>query len=312
MTAAEAHAAAEAEGLTLLRAETATGFVGVCRQAYDLKPFRAYGPGGHIYLGQYVTPEEAALAVARYFGPAGVPAEAAAKMVKRANRRHELKTQPTLTAAEAHAAAEAEGLTLMRFDNATGFRSVTFHRQCKAKPFQANPCRNGKHEHLGHFATAEEAALAVARWWGPEGIAAILATPMTAEEALAAAEAEGLSLLRAENTTGYLNVSRADNYIHPYRAHFTHKMRKVDLGRFSTAEEAALAVARFFGSEGNTPRRLPMTAREALAALLGGSMIIVQSKVRTFTSLPFTSLHFTSLHMPGDDEPGPPTLPDLG
>ena len=51
---------------------------------------------------------------------------------------------------------------------------------------------------------------------------------MTAEEALAAAEAEGLSLLRAENTTGYLNVSSADNYIHPYRAHFTHKMRKVE------------------------------------------------------------------------------------
>ena len=113
------------------------------------------------------------MAVARYFRASRRAAEAAAKMVKRANRRHELKTQPTMTAAEAHAAAEAEGLTLMRFDNATGFRGVTFHRQSKrAKPFQANPCRNGKHEHLGHFATAEEAALAVARWWGPEGIAA--------------------------------------------------------------------------------------------------------------------------------------------
>ena len=42
MTAAEAHAAAAAEGLALLRAENATGFKGVCRTGNSAsKPFQA-------------------------------------------------------------------------------------------------------------------------------------------------------------------------------------------------------------------------------------------------------------------------------
>ena len=39
MTAAEAHAAAAAEGLALLRAENSTGFKGVNRRATARKPF---------------------------------------------------------------------------------------------------------------------------------------------------------------------------------------------------------------------------------------------------------------------------------
>ena len=41
MTAAEAHAAAASEGLTLVRAENASGFMYVCRVNSVSKPFKA-------------------------------------------------------------------------------------------------------------------------------------------------------------------------------------------------------------------------------------------------------------------------------
>ena len=94
------------------------------------------------------------------------------------------------------AAAAAEGLTLLRVENprsSTGFKGVTRGGNSR-KPFHAQLTRGGRN-HLGNFATAEEAALAVARFLGPEGVAAALAAPMTAAEAHAAAAAEGLSLL---------------------------------------------------------------------------------------------------------------------
>ena len=79
--------------------------------------------------------------------------------------------------------------------------------------------------HLGSFATAEEAALCIAR--SPEGQAAAqraaTAPPLTSEEARQQAQAEGLTLLVADNKTGYFGVC---------------------LGYFATAEEAALCVAR--------------------------------------------------------------------
>ena len=69
-------------------------------------------------------------------------------------------------AAEAHAAAAAEGLTLLRAENSTGFKGV-WNLGGRSKPFQAMLHRGGRKEFLGHFATAEEAALAVARFFGP-------------------------------------------------------------------------------------------------------------------------------------------------
>ena len=93
-------------------------------------------------------------------------------------------------------------------DNATGFRGVK-HGERRSKPFQALVWRNGKMQHLGRYATAEEAALAYARELGPEGskAAAAVAEPaMTAEQAEAAAAEEGLTLLRADNATGFKGV----------------------------------------------------------------------------------------------------------
>ena len=116
--------------------------------------------------------------------------------------------------------AQAEELTLRLADNKTGYYGVSLAKKPGLlKPYQAALKRGGKTVNLGRFATAEEAALCVAR--SPEGQAAAAAraaaaVPLTGEEARQQAQAEGLTLVVAENTTGY----------------------------FAIAEEAALSVAR--------------------------------------------------------------------
>ena len=72
-----------------------------------------------------------------------------------------------MTAAEAHAAAAAEGLSLVPAENPTGFKYVE-HSPLSRKQFRARPFRDGRQHDLGRFATAEEAALAVARFFGPQ------------------------------------------------------------------------------------------------------------------------------------------------
>ena len=73
--------------------------------------------------------------------------------------------------------AQAEGLTLLVADNTAGYYGVG-HKPGKPKPYQARVRRGGKQVQLGYFATAEEAALCVAR--SPDGRA-------TAQRAAAAA-----------------------------------------------------------------------------------------------------------------------------
>ena len=65
--------------------------------------------------------------------------------------------------------ADAEGLTLLEADNKAGYFGVC-HLPGRPKPYQARVRRGGKEVHLGSFATAEEAALCIAR--SPEGRAA--------------------------------------------------------------------------------------------------------------------------------------------
>ena len=103
--------------------------------------------------------------------------------------------------------AKAEGLTLQPSDNSVGYRGVYLHSSNKANPFQAKLWRVGKCVYLGAFATAEEAALAYART--PEAQAEVAnpkPAPLTAEEAVAQAAAEGLTLEpgRSNSTSGYM------------------------------------------------------------------------------------------------------------
>ena len=106
--------------------------------------------------------------------------------------------------------AKAEGLTLRLSKNKTGYSGVSLCNPGRPKPYQAQVRRGGKTVGLGSFATAEEAALCVAR--SPEGQAvaakrAAAAAPLTSEEARQQAQAEGLTLVVADNTTGYFGVS---------------------------------------------------------------------------------------------------------
>jgi hypothetical protein len=68
-------------------------------------------------------------------------------------------------------ALQVKELTLLVADNRTGYFGVHLSQPGKPKPYyQARVTRGGKDVHLGSFATAEEAALCVAR--SPEGRAA--------------------------------------------------------------------------------------------------------------------------------------------
>ena len=71
---------------------------------------------------------------------------------------------------EARQQAQAEKLTLLVAENTTGYFGVRLDKPGLSKPYQARVTRGDKTVRLGSFATAEEAALCVART--PEGRAA--------------------------------------------------------------------------------------------------------------------------------------------
>ena len=70
---------------------------------------------------------------------------------------------------------------------------------------------------------------------------------MTAAEAQAIAAEEGLTLLRADNPTGFKGVFGANSASKPFLASLWRDGHPNYLGYFATAEEAALAVTRFVG-----------------------------------------------------------------
>ena len=96
-----------------------------------------------------------------------------------------------------------------------------------------------------------------------------VAAPLTSEEALQQAQAEGLVLRVAENGTGYYGV-----YLHklsqskPYQAQVSRGGKQVSLGYFATAEEAALCAARSpegqQAAAGRAAVVAPLTSEEAM------------------------------------------------
>eukprot|EP00964_Phaeocystis_antarctica_P157275 scaffold127393_cov63-Phaeocystis_antarctica.AAC.4 len=163
-------------------------------------------------------------------------------------------------ASEARQQAQAEELTLLVVENSAGYFGVCT-KPSQSKPYQAHVWRGGKTVHLGSFATAEEAALCIAR--SPEGQAAAERAAAAAERAAAAAEraaaaalltneevrqqaqAEGLTLLVGKTKAGYYGVSLDQRgQPKPYLAHVRRGGKQVHLGSFATAVEAALHVAR--------------------------------------------------------------------
>mgnify|MGYP002838527531 CR=1 FL=1 len=69
----------------------------------------------------------------------------------------------SMTSEEARQQAQVEGLTLRVAGNTTGYFGVHLAKPGQRKPYQAASKRGGKKVHLGYFATAEEAALCIAR-----------------------------------------------------------------------------------------------------------------------------------------------------
>ena len=71
--------------------------------------------------------------------------------------------------------AAAEGLVLVRSNNKTGFSNV--HQYRRSCSYHVESSTDGKRETLGTFATAAEAALAYARYLGPERSHALAEKP---------------------------------------------------------------------------------------------------------------------------------------
>ena len=159
----EARQQAQAERLTLVVAENKAGYFGVTiNQSSKSRPYQAKVTRGgeKVYLGSFATAEEAALCFAR--SPEGHAAAVAAE-------------RPTaavpLWSEKARQQAQAEGLTLRLAENQAGYFGVYLDkRPGLLRPYEAQVRRGGKQVSMGSFATAEEAALCVAR--SPEGQAA--------------------------------------------------------------------------------------------------------------------------------------------
>ena len=152
-------------------------------------------------------------------------------------------------------------------DNKTGYFGVRLNHAGQPRPYQAQVRHGGKSVHLGSFATAEEAALCVAR--SSEGQAAAAkraaaAPPLTSDEARqqAQAQAEGLTLRVADNKAGYfgVNLHRPGKLNKPYQARVSRDGKVVNLGSFATAEEAALCIAR--SPEGQAAAKRKAAAEE--------------------------------------------------
>ena len=250
--AQDMQAVAQAEGLTLVVAGNTTGYFGVrFSKSKRSTPFRAHvrRGGRNAHLGYFNTAEEAALCVAR------TPERRAAA---------ERAAAPS-TSKQALQQAQAEGLTLHKTDNSTGYFGV-YHKNAY-KTYEARVRHGGKNAYLGSFATAEEAALCVARSSGGQARAAA-AAPLTSEEALQEAQAEGLALRVAKSKTGHFGVYHLSGRPKPYMVRAQRGGKQVHLGSFVTAEEAALCYARSLGVQAAAERTSaagpPLTSKEGL------------------------------------------------
>jgi len=99
---------------------------------------------------------------------------------------------------------------------------------------------------------------------------AAAAAPLTSEEARQQAQAERLTLRVANNKVGYFGVTLCPRLPKPYQAQVRRGGRQQYLGRFVTAEEAALCVARSPEGRAAAAERaaaaVPLTSEEVAAA----------------------------------------------
>ena len=285
MTREQALQQAQAEGITLRKADNNSGYANVSLLSGRPNPYQAQvqRSGNNVRLGSFATAEEAALCIARSPEGRALAARAAAAPPP--------ISKAPLTREQALQQAQAVGVTLQKADNTSGYVGVSvLSRPGRPKPYQAKVRRGGNQVSLGYFTTAEEAALCIAR--SPEGRAAAAwaaAAPppevsLTREQALQQAQAEGITLRKADNRSGYANVSVRSGRPNPYRAEVRRGGTLVQLGSFVTAEEAALCVAR--SPEGRVAAERAATAPSTASSEQGKSKGPVKPPVKEEGSVP--------------------------
>ena len=175
MTEAEADRRAAEEGLVLLRADgTLSGFKGVQRLNQSTTPYRArvcLKGKSHIQksVGPFcATPWGAALEYARAIQRGAAEGDDEEEDDDDDDDEEDDDGDDdkagTMTATEARRLAAQEGLTLVESKvSKSKFMNVYVDPSKRTKPFFAQPSLNGRPTSLGYFATAEEAALTVAR-----------------------------------------------------------------------------------------------------------------------------------------------------
>ena len=186
-------------------------------------------------------------------------ADASSKRSREANEQRRSREahseHPVMTDAEAWRLAKHEGLSLLTSDkSSTGYKGVINQQ----KHFRAILAQDGKNRHIGSFPSAAEAALAYARFLGPERVAAAAAAAaaaildpdnLTEMDAQQQAEQEGLELLTTQkSSTGYRNVVK--RHRNRFLAYFFQDGKMHTIGTFGSAPAAALAYARHVGPEG--------------------------------------------------------------
>ena len=109
---------------------------------------------------------------------------------------------------------------------------------------------------------------------------------MTREQALQQAQAEGITLRKADNrsASGYANVSVKPGRSKPFQAKVKRSGAMVHLGSFATAEQAALSVAR--SSEGQEAVGRAATAPPTASSKQGKSKAPVKPPVKEEGSVP--------------------------
>ena len=286
---AEIREAVEAEGLTLVpSSNNQSGFKGVVASGSRFHASCWHNGKSHS-LGRFLTALEAALHVARFLGPGGSAATVAAA----ASATAVASTTQRMSEGEIREAVQAEGLTLVPSSaHKSGWKGVC----ASGKHFIAKLWLNGKQHYLGQIGTALEAALHVARFLGPDASAAAAAAAAAATAAVEAAEAkpqgmskaevwtavkaEGLTLVPSSTSqrasqSGFKGVAVSGSH---FQANLYHKGKQHNLGRFDTALEAALVVARFLGADASAA-----TVASAPAAKPPARQLSVASKKRNLT-----------------------------
>ena len=231
--------AAADEGLTImLSSKSNTGFFRVyyCATATETKKFSAIASNGkHVFLGHFLTAEEAAVAFARSsYGQKSVALHAH-------EMRREMEVPPT--AAECHQRAQEEGLVLLTAANTSGFAGVVLRTRGEA---HKNDERRfaalvSKQQYEGRYRLPEQAALVYVRTAEGRAECAKRSQKLSASEALRLAEEEGLVLERSSNISGFRCVAKQ-----PCGSRYQVQFKKtMHLGYYPTAEEGALVLARY-------------------------------------------------------------------